>query len=744
MSPWMRRMQWTGAAALLVVGLASQAQMAPRPAEPIPVGGAEGEEPGANAEIPLVGSDAAAVQVPSAPTAWGGERTGGEATLSDRVVDYVIQATLDPVKHTVDAQQRMTWRNRSDREIRTVYLHTYLNAFEGPGSTYMTEGRKPGFGARDDVEIDDGEWGRIELRSVSQGGKKVAWRYVQPDGGPATDHTVVRFDLPEPVAAGASTAIDISFFDQLPLAVARSGYVGSFHLVAQWFPKMGVLELPGERGATEPRWNVHEYHVNSEFYADFGSYDVSLTVPKGYTVGATGEEVGSPSEKNGLVTHRFVQGDVHDFAWTADNRSGKPIEGEYRGAGSPLVKVKVLYPPEYLAAAEASLKATIDSLKYFSETLGPYPYKTVTVVVPPYNGDGAAGMEYPTFFTADAVSDVDEGTIGKYLIDFVNIHEFGHGYFYGILASNEFEEPMLDEGLNEYWDSRMIRERKQDLFFGTPLMKRLGLVPSARVFDFQRGAASTAEPADGLGYNSWDRYSSGSYGTVYARTATTMRDLEAHIGKATMERAFKEYYKRWRFRHPSVADLRDTLAEVSGQRELVERTFAQQVYATQKVDDRIVAFESEEELPQSGGVQANGRWTERTTEQNDKLVSDTRKAWDKAHPKADAKSGGPFPYRTSVAIRRAGAAVPQTLVVTFADGSRKTVQFDGDRRWQRFSWTTPSKAVSVVLDPDRKNFLDANLIDNSRTLKADGLASRRWSLDVAAVLQNLYSLVGTL
>jgi hypothetical protein len=156
---------------------------------------------------------------------------------------------------------------------------------------------------------------------------------------------VVRFDLPQPVAPGASTTLDIDFFNQLPRVSARTGYYGSFHLVGQWFPKVGVLELPGERGATAPRWNAHEFHLHSEFYADYGEYDVRITVPKGYSVGATGEETGAPVERDGKVTHRFVQGDVHDFAWTADNRYAKPLEGVYEGPGSPKVKVKVLYHP---------------------------------------------------------------------------------------------------------------------------------------------------------------------------------------------------------------------------------------------------------------------------------------------------------------------------------------------------------------------------------------------------------------
>lgn len=729
--------QWVGASALLVIAVASQADVRPStaPAAPAVV-------PAASDTIPFASPHARAVDVSSAPTAWGGPRTGNEPTLSDRVVDYTIKATLDPVKHTIDGQQKMTWRNRSDRPISSIYLHMYLNAFSGPGSTFFTEQRELKFGFRSEVDSKDGEWGHIELKKVTQNGAPVKWTFVQPDNGPKTDMTVVRFDLPTPVAAGGSTTLDIDFHDQLPRVVARTGYFGSFHLVAQWFPKIGVLELPGERGATEPRWNVHEMHMHSEFYADFANYDVTLTVPKGYTVGATGEEIGAPVEANGQVTSRYVQGDVIDFAWTADNRTAKPMLGKWTGPGSPAVSIKVLYPPEYEASAAPALKATQDSLKYFSDTLGPYPYKTVTVVIPPYNAGEAGGMEYPTFFTAEGYSKVDKDTINEFGLDFVTIHEFGHGYFMGLLASNEFEEPMLDEGLNEYWDQRMLRERKQDVHVSTPFLKKLGIAPTVKVFEYERVAASVGEPADPLGFNSWDRLSSGSYGTVYSRTATTMHDLEAHLGKDVMERAFKEYYARWKFRHPSVADLRDTISEVSGKPELVNAYFAQQVFGTRKVDDRISKVESSEQLPQPGSSYVNGKWVELTTEQVDKKIKDTREAWKKANPKA--KEGtGPYPFLTTVVIRRQGAAVPQTLVVTFADGSKETVQWNEDRAWARFTWVKPVKVVSAQLDPERKNLLDSNKLDDGRTVEADTSASRRWTGIVASFFQSLFALMVT-
>ncbi|MEZ4363294.1 MAG: M1 family metallopeptidase [Kofleriaceae bacterium] len=729
---------------LLALAVTAWADLRPAPAPTKPPETTPPPPPAPPSDAPIALADphARAVHVPSAATAWGGARTGQEPTLSDRVVTYDISATLDPVKHTIEGKERLTWRNRSDRQVGAVYLHLYLNAFAGSGSTFFTEKRTLGFDFRSDVDVKEGEWGHIELGRVQQGDAPVPWTFVQPDGGPATDQTVVRLDLPEPVAPGGTLTLDLTFQDQLPRVIARTGYFGTFHLVGQWFPKIGVLELPGERGATEPRWNCHEFHLHSEFYADYGLFDVKLTVPKGFTVGATGEEQGEPVERNGLVTHRFVQGDVHDFAWTADSRTAPPLVDTWTGPGSPEVKVRVLFPPEYRASAAPALQATKDALTYFSSTLGPYPYKTVTVVIPPMNADEAGGMEYPTFFTAIGMAEVPANTLASYALEFVTIHEFGHGYFYGLLGSNEFEEPMLDEGLNDYWDQRMMRARGQPVHLTTRWLRRLGIAPALAGFEVERLTAMVREPGDALGANSWDRLSSRSYGAVYARTATTMHDLEAHLGTEVMERAFKTYYERWKFRHPSAADLRETLAEVSGQRELVERTFAQQVYATQKVDDRIESLTSEEQRPQPGTSRVEGKWVELTKEDADKRARAARDAWDKAHP--DAKVGGPFPYETVVTVRRLGAAVPQTLVVTFADGSTQTARWNEDRPWARFRWTTSARAVSAQLDPERQNLLDANKLDDSRKLEPSSRAARRWTSHAAAVVQSVVSLLVTL
>jgi hypothetical protein len=348
-------------------------------------------------------------------------------------------------------------------------------------------------------------------------------------------------------------------------------------------------------------------------------------------------------------------------------------------------------------------------------------------VIPPFNAAHAGSMEYPTFFTTDSVHDPAPGTRDRYDLDFVTVHEFAHQYMQGILASNEFEEPMLDEGLNEYWNARMLGQRPASLPVLATMLQGRGAFAFGG-FPGERFDAPREEPADPLGANAYDRLE--SVGAVYSRTAVMLHDLQAQLGTATMDRAFREYYRRWQFRHPSVADLRDTIADVSGQRALVERVFAQQVYAVHKVDDRIASLVSEPVGPQPGYVQPHQQQQPRPVEVTPAMLA--------------VQATGDLPYRTTVTVRRLGADVPQGLEVTFADGNHATVRWSGAEPWRRFEWVKPVPAVAAQLDPQRHHLLDANKLDDSHTVEADRSASRRWTFDFAAVVQTLLALVATL
>jgi hypothetical protein len=158
------------------------------------------------ADIPFASAHASGTNVPSAASAWGGERTGKEATLSDRVVSYRINAELDAAKHAVTASEHMTWRNRSDRAVSRVYFHLYLNGFKNNGSTWFTERKVlTAHGqSRGAASLEKGQWGWIDLKQVKQGSASLAWHYVQPDGGPATDQSVVCIELAQSVPAGCT------------------------------------------------------------------------------------------------------------------------------------------------------------------------------------------------------------------------------------------------------------------------------------------------------------------------------------------------------------------------------------------------------------------------------------------------------------------------------------------------------------------------------------------------------------
>src|SRR5262249_51871078 len=232
------------------------------------------------------------------------------APLSDRVVHYVIDASYEPNSHTLEATEILTYKNQTGQPLSVFPFHLYLNAFQ-PNSTftrgahrdYLSEEWKPSYLGAIDIK---------KFEVVGQGDLTKKLEFVSPDDQNPDDHTVAQVRLPRAVAPGESVEFRIQFHDKLPEVVARTGYSGTFTMGAQWFPKVGVWW----HGA----WNCHQFHETTEFFADFGVFDVKLTLPKDQIVGATGVETSSESNRGGTKTLTFHAEDVHDFAWTADPR----------------------------------------------------------------------------------------------------------------------------------------------------------------------------------------------------------------------------------------------------------------------------------------------------------------------------------------------------------------------------------------------------------------------------------------
>ncbi len=228
--------------------------------------------------------------------------------LSKQIVDYRIQVKLQPEKKTLAGREIVTWLNDSAVPVPELQFHLYLNAFKNNRSTFMKEsgGTHRGF------KVDEDYWGTIAITSLRvKEGEDLTSRmeFIQPDDGNPDDQTVMRILLPLPVAPQQRVVLEIEFEAKLPRVFARSGFFDDFYMIGQWFPKLGVNQ--------DGLWNCHQYHQNSEFFADYGVFEVEITVPKGYAVGATGERMKEVAHEDETVTYTHYQEDVHDFAWTA-------------------------------------------------------------------------------------------------------------------------------------------------------------------------------------------------------------------------------------------------------------------------------------------------------------------------------------------------------------------------------------------------------------------------------------------
>src|SRR5208282_4159480 len=236
-----------------------------------------------------------------------------KAPLSDRVVAYQIEANYHPKNHSLDAQETLTWTNYTGQPQDRLPFHLYLNAFQ-PKSTFTREGHETG---NRDVQIgakwEDKKFGEEVIKSfevAGMGDLTGELRFIHPDDDNADDRTVVEVQLPRPVAPNERVTFKITFHDQFPEVVARTGYKRDFLLAGQWFPKIGVW--------WKNAWNCHQFHASTEFFADFGTYDVRVTLPSNFNVGSTGVQTGETTNADGTKTLDFRAEDIHDFAWTAD------------------------------------------------------------------------------------------------------------------------------------------------------------------------------------------------------------------------------------------------------------------------------------------------------------------------------------------------------------------------------------------------------------------------------------------
>jgi hypothetical protein len=609
--------------------------------------------------------------------------------LSPRNASYTITARLDPATRTITGSEVITWRNITTKPATDLQFHLYWNAWKNTRSTFMRERALGSTGpgpAGDDAHRRADEWAHIDVTALKVGGSDLTGlkRFIAPDDDNPDDETVMAIPLAQPIGAGVAVTIDIRWTAHVPRTFARTGAIGDFFFIAQWFPKLGVLQDDG--------WNCHQFHAATEFFADFGVYDVSLTVPSGWPVGATGVRRERVDHHDRTSTHRYYQEDVHDFAWTT---SPDYLErtARFEHPTLPPVEMRLLLQPEHAGQADRHFDATRTALQYYGEWYGAYPYGHITIVDPAYQS-GAGGMEYPTLFTA--------GT--RWLApprvttpEGVTVHEAGHQFWYGIVATNEFEHAWMDEGFNTFSTARAVAQVYDPNYlalryfggfipwvFGDIALRRE--TEGNRLAGYRRDAKSDAQSTPTF------RYFPATGGSItYNKTALWLNTMERWLGWPTLQRIMSAYFEEWKFRHPKPDDYFEVVNAVTG-RDL--GWYFDQVYRSSNVFDY--------------GVQ------------------DLKSARDGDH------------YRTSVIVRRYGEAIfPVDVAVTFRNRDRVVEHWDGNDRWKLYSYDRPSQAVAAQVDPDRVLLLDVDYTNNSNTLEPKGgAAATKWSLKWMVWLQD--------
>jgi len=518
-------------------------------------------------------------------------------------VAYDIKVRLDTRLSLLHGQERLWYWNNSPDTLDFVWIHLYPNAYRNRNTVFGRELEREqqydfSFAWKNDL-------GHIEIHDLRVDGETTESGL--EDEATATE---LKVNLPQALVPGDSVLLELGFDVKIPAFFSRMGHKGKHYVISQWYPKMVVYDqkAPEENPKSEIRnpnpdlgfgasssefpasgqWHPDGYHAIGEFYGEFGTFDVAITLPSEMVVGATGSIVREEGRKGGreeesqakavdpdsevawmklrlkdrpkradsLKTLLFHAENVHDFCWVAD--PGFTLTQEHFGA--VVINVLVRKGDEQ-KWKDVSLYA-LQTLQHYSTRYGPYPYPQLTVADASLKaGDG---MEYPNLVV------VSTPTIPlTRLLELVVVHETGHQWFYGMLGSNELAEPWLDEGINTFAEMRYFDEvhgRRGNLL-DFPGASRLPWDVNDRyVQQLLYHVTATngwLKPMLTPAYEFVDEPLAYS-GIDYAEAGLMLGMLRKLVGDTCFDRIMQTYVERFRFHHPHSADFVAVAEEVSG------------------------------------------------------------------------------------------------------------------------------------------------------------------------------------
>ena len=565
-----------------------------------------------------------------------------------------------PKLHRVVGRETIQFVNRSSVALNELWFHLYLNAFKNDKTLFL---RSPfGAGRSGDKAR---EYGYIDVKKLTVIGGDGADLWANRDRyspGDPNDETDLRVPLATPLEPQGRLELELTFEAQLPEIVERTGYSGSFHFLGQWFPKLARLSPDGQ-------FSHFAFHPQSEFYADFGDYDVTLDVPEPFRVGATGKLVHESLQK-GRRRLQFRAENVHDFAWTAWD------EFEARSERIAGTEVTVLYPPHQASNAAAALQSVRFALPHFNRLYGAYPYPTLTIVHPPDSAENAGGMEYPTLITSGGPWYSTWG--GGHFIDVVTTHELGHQWFYGLVASNEHALPFLDEGLNSYAEAEALETEHGP----GSVFRGFGLSVSSTALNRVLSASRGADEVVAQGAAEFASFRNLG-ALVYSRTATLLGTIANVYGRERLNHALGVYTRQFRFAHPVATDFLAVMqAELGAE---ATQAMTQALFNRGTVDYLVREISNASVTAEAG-------------------VFDGPKGREQKKPPASHASAR---FASRVIVYRHGLIeLPVEIELVFEDGSKKLERWDGHGSTFSIDNVAISRLVSANVDPEQRILLD--------------------------------------
>ena len=506
-------------------------------------------------------------------------------------VNTTIEVTLNDEEHSLTGFIQMEYINHSPYTLNEIYFHLWPNAYKNQQTAFakqQLEARNTKFyysKSKDRGYID-----KLEFRVDK---KEVTWSYF------GTYEDIARLTLNEAIQPGESVLISTPFYVKIPNSYSRLGHVGQSYQLTQWFPKPAVLDEKG--------WHTMPYLDQGEFYYEYGTYDVKITLPKNYVVGATGvlqneDEIAwlnqkasktkdinefdafdtdfPPSDSETKTLH-YIQDNVHDFAWFADKRF-HVLKGNITLPNTDNeVTTWAMFTNKEAHLWKDALTYINQGLAFYSEKIGDYPYSHCTAVESALSAGG--GMEYP-MITVIGQSGSAEA------LEEVIVHEVGHNWFQGMLGSNERAYAWMDEGINTYYDNRYIKEthpkEREVLDIKNKFIDKLINYPEGEypgyVQYWEKGLIEKDQP---IQYPAGQYTGINYYSIVYGKAAQMFYVLENYLGQTKLDKAMQSYFQQYKYKHPQPQDLKRVLEEETGK--YYDWLFDDLIVSKKKIDYKI-------------------------------------------------------------------------------------------------------------------------------------------------------------